>query len=122
MLKRLVWSSLAAVTLACSDSLGPDMTGRWVSPSAELVMTPLIHRFTVAGYRPVPLPRDVRFDSTGNISFAGNLVNSSASYPFGFSGTLVDDTIVATMSISFQAGAVTWNLVMHRDGTHLSIV
>jgi len=115
MHRHLVWSSLAVLTLACSDAVGPDMTGRWVGPSVELVMTPLVRQFTYGCNRPVPIPRDAGFDSTGHIVVSGNLTSLAGWDTFTFSGTLIGDTIVATMSISSRSGGMTWNFTMQHE-------
>jgi len=117
MRRYLVWSSLAVLTLACSDPVGPDMTGRWVSPSVELVITPVVRRFTYGCNRPVLIPRDAGFDSTGHIVVGGNLTDLAGWDTFTFYGTLIGDTIVATMSLSSRAGATTWNFTMQREGS-----
>ncbi len=117
MTRRLVWGSLAFAALACSDSVGPSTTGRWASPGVELLMTPMIGRFTVACNRPVAISPNVRFDETGTIRFTGNLINSSGSYPFAFVGQLVGDTLVATLSVTQgSAGVLTNTVAMTRDG------
>ena len=117
MTRRLVWCSLAIAALACSNSVGPNTTGRWASPGVELRMTPIMGRFTMACYRPVAVSPNVRFDETGTIRFTGNLINSSGSYPFALSGSLVGDTLVTSMSVHYgPSGSSTYTFVMTRDG------
>ena len=117
MARHLVSCSLVLAAVACSDSFGPSIYGRWASPGAELWITPTIRRYTVACNRPVSLPLNVRFDETGTIRFTGNLTNSSGSYPFAFVGQLIGDTLVATMSVTYgSSGSWTGSVAMARDG------
>lgn len=119
MTRRLVWSSLVIAAVACSDSAGPTTTGRWASAGVELWMTPMMGRFTVACNRPVAIAPNVGFDETGTIQFAGNLINSSGSFPFAFGGQLVGDgdTLAATMSVTYGSwGVETTSVAMTRDG------
>ena len=116
MTRRLVWSCLAIVAVACSDSVGPTPTGRWASPGVELLMSRVIRRFTIACNRPVAISPEVRFDETGTIRLTGNLINSSGSYPFAFVGQLAGDTLVASISVTQGSGVVTNTAVMTHDG------
>jgi hypothetical protein len=81
-------------------------------------MTPVIRQFTYGCNRPVQIPRDAGFDSTGTIVVGGHLTDSSGWDTFTFYGTLIGDrdTIVATMSLSSRAGGATWNFTMQREG------
>ena len=97
MIRRYVWLIPAfALSVACGDSLGPSITGRWAAPGIELRATNGVVELTLPCARPFHLSPFIRF--TGEpIQFSGRVGDLAGSYAFTFRGRLSGDTLVATV-------------------------
>lgn len=116
MIKRHVWLiAVFAFATACSDSLGPGVTGRWAATGIELLATNGVVELRLPCASPFHAPRFIRF--TGEpIEFSGR-VGSQWSYDFTFRGQLVRDTLVATLLLPVpNRDPTTINYRMTPDG------
>ncbi len=118
MKRTLVGLGLSVIIfVACNDSLGPVIRGRWATTGIELIANATTRELHVACNRPAPVPRTARLDREGKMQFSGTLGNSITSYHFTFSGQVRGDTLAATMTTSTPGGAsYTRDYLMTADG------
>jgi hypothetical protein len=104
-----VWTSFGIVfCLACSDSLGPPLNGRWADSGIELIAAGGERELRLPCVRPVQLSRRVGFDGAGRIQFSGKVRELWYSFDFTFAGELNGDTLAATVT-RFVPGQAPWS-------------
>jgi hypothetical protein len=118
MKRVFVWLGLGAmVFVACNDSLGPAIHGRWATTGIELIANAETRELHVACNRPARIPWAARLDDNGRFEFSGTLGNSMTSYDFTFSGQIRGDTLAVTMSSNVAGGPTfTRDYLMTADG------
>jgi len=101
MSKARVWFGIATMAcVACTDSFGPGIVGRWAAPGIELVTRTDGGELRLPCVSPFELSRLARFDTTGAIQFAGAAREMWYNYDFVFRGQLHGDTLSATLTVT----------------------
>jgi hypothetical protein len=97
MIRRIVSLIPAfALLVACHDSFGPPVTGRWAAPGIEFQALNGAVELRLPCARPFHLSPFIRF--TGEpIEFSGRVGDLGGAYDFAFRGQLVRDTLVSTV-------------------------